>query len=400
MKEFLEFFLIIMFVAVISIVLIPGASHAIPAFARRTGESCSACHNPFPKLNKRGIEYKYNGYRFKVDEGDDIWLLETVPIGFIIEAEGEANWGDIPAEKDFKIGEVEILFAGPIGQRYSAFGEIELGGDGSIGEVIGRVQLDNVLGNGVMNVAFGNVDIDFPHLSFTRRFIHQTYLAQQVGHLGSGAGVELNGQNLLSGPLSSYRYNIGYVNMDDDNTAISHNQMASAYGTLTLGFMDHYVGLQYRYGKENQNTYDNGNITNTEVGDVNVNRIAANTEINFGSVTFTAAYFYTKYNEFRGSTDELKSNDYMVEALFKPVEKVVLGVRGDLLDAEQGANNGDITATTANATYFFLPNIYFGLEYRNVKYDKVDAFGFAPSSLDNPADGTEHKGRLFVVAAF
>ena len=45
-----------------------GTSHAIPAFARMYGTSCSTCHIDFPKLNDFGKAFKDAGFRFPKDD--------------------------------------------------------------------------------------------------------------------------------------------------------------------------------------------------------------------------------------------------------------------------------------------------------------------------------------------
>lgn len=40
---------------------------AIPAFARKTGLACSACHEVWPRLNDFGQLFRDNGYRLKRD---------------------------------------------------------------------------------------------------------------------------------------------------------------------------------------------------------------------------------------------------------------------------------------------------------------------------------------------
>ncbi len=52
---------------VISICL-TGTSHAIPAFARMYGTSCSTCHIDFPKLNDFGKAFKDAGFKFPKDD--------------------------------------------------------------------------------------------------------------------------------------------------------------------------------------------------------------------------------------------------------------------------------------------------------------------------------------------
>src|SRR5450756_1120703 len=43
-------------------------SHAIPAFSRQYGTSCSTCHVDFPKLNDFGKAFKDAGFKFPKDD--------------------------------------------------------------------------------------------------------------------------------------------------------------------------------------------------------------------------------------------------------------------------------------------------------------------------------------------
>jgi hypothetical protein len=52
------------------ILLIPQQGHAIPAFARKYGVKCYACHTIPPALNKNGYMFKRLGYRMPPDEMD------------------------------------------------------------------------------------------------------------------------------------------------------------------------------------------------------------------------------------------------------------------------------------------------------------------------------------------
>src|SRR5438477_2848983 len=46
---------------------------AIPAFARKYGLPCSACHEAWPKLNSFGQTFKDNGYQLMNDRDEPIW---------------------------------------------------------------------------------------------------------------------------------------------------------------------------------------------------------------------------------------------------------------------------------------------------------------------------------------
>ena len=48
-------------------------AHALPAFARKYGLRCSACHEAWPMLNYFGQKFKDNGYQMMNDRDAPIW---------------------------------------------------------------------------------------------------------------------------------------------------------------------------------------------------------------------------------------------------------------------------------------------------------------------------------------
>jgi hypothetical protein len=46
------------------------AAHALPLYARQTGQECAACHNGFPELTPYGRLFKLNGYTFGGGQSD------------------------------------------------------------------------------------------------------------------------------------------------------------------------------------------------------------------------------------------------------------------------------------------------------------------------------------------
>jgi hypothetical protein len=56
---------------------LPQVSHAIPAFARQYGTSCTTCHSDFPKLNDFGKAFKDAGFKFPTD---DAGLMKIPPV--------------------------------------------------------------------------------------------------------------------------------------------------------------------------------------------------------------------------------------------------------------------------------------------------------------------------------
>src|SRR5438309_6544174 len=46
---------------------------AIPAFARKYGLACSACHTAWPELNAFGQRFRDNGYQLMNDRDSPVW---------------------------------------------------------------------------------------------------------------------------------------------------------------------------------------------------------------------------------------------------------------------------------------------------------------------------------------
>ena len=89
---------------------LPNNAHAIPAFARMYGTSCSTCHIDFPKLNDFGKAFKDAGFKFPKD---DAAMLKIPPVMLGAPANKEqwpkAIWpGTIPGQP-------------PIGLRYNNY---------------------------------------------------------------------------------------------------------------------------------------------------------------------------------------------------------------------------------------------------------------------------------------
>jgi len=86
----------------LNLVVIPfwfaGTGHAIPAFARMYGTSCSTCHIDYPKLNDFGKAFKDAGFKFPKDDESTI-KIPPVMLGAPANAEAwpKAIWpGTIP----------------------------------------------------------------------------------------------------------------------------------------------------------------------------------------------------------------------------------------------------------------------------------------------------------------
>lgn len=75
-------------VAIGLLLAIPTA-HALPSYARQTGQQCAACHNGFPELTPYGRLFKLNGYTFLGGDSDLPPLAAMLEAGFTNTQKGQ-----------------------------------------------------------------------------------------------------------------------------------------------------------------------------------------------------------------------------------------------------------------------------------------------------------------------
>ena len=61
------------FALAVTVFGITQSASALPAFARKYGLRCSACHESWPMLNYFGQKFKDNGYQLMNDRDSPIW---------------------------------------------------------------------------------------------------------------------------------------------------------------------------------------------------------------------------------------------------------------------------------------------------------------------------------------
>src|SRR5262249_34910086 len=74
-------------------------AHAVPAFARKYGTSCTTCHTAFPKLTPFGEAFRPNGFRFP---GVDRDYIKQEAITLRRSANGDTS--TLPAQVPLAIG--------------------------------------------------------------------------------------------------------------------------------------------------------------------------------------------------------------------------------------------------------------------------------------------------------
>ncbi|MBI3195455.1 MAG: hypothetical protein HYZ34_13470 [Ignavibacteriae bacterium] len=234
MKHVVSIFLVIAYL----LVFFAEDSWSVPSFSRKYKTSCSTCHYAFPMLNGFGKAFKNNGYRYP--GGDENYRKEEpVSLG----SEGykkvwpEAVWpSDIPGTSPLAVHavgrinysamsnvkwefelphELEVLYAGTIGEDFSFFGEIEVENENNETEIAFpfALQFDS---DPAFHVRAGMVRADPSptNLRLTRNHYNVASFKSRNGwrFRDEHVGLEVWGAGNGADALGGFTYRFGVVN--------------------------------------------------------------------------------------------------------------------------------------------------------------------------------------------
>ena len=380
MNARLAIFAVFAFVVSFVFIAIPVDTEAMPYFSRRIAKDCTYCHTSFPKLNETGRVFRSNGYRFAENTGEGMWKevkdWSHIPLSMEIEVEGvfnnlEDSTGGVPDREQsyMKIEEVEFISGGVLGKdgkiSYIGVVGIEQASDGSYEGFMGPafIQVNDILGptgEGMLNLRTGQWALGLPFLGHDQRVVKNKYFAQNKLEVltDEKRALELNGSIVGEEDTwkPTHRYSLGATIED----TVIDSKIKGSYATYSLTFKEKYnLGFIYRHIEE-----DLSGVGTGPDGDFEKFGVAA--EGKFGHVYATAGYFQSDAKE-QGEED---FENYMVELRYKPIKKLTLGARYDILENKTDPLKGDeATYTTLSAKYFILSNVYTQLEFRKLEDD-------------------------------
>ena len=248
--------------------------YAIPAFARKYGLPCSACHIGWPILNNFGLAFKDNGYQLGNDKDSPIYQNPGYwPITFRV----TPNWHlentnkvaiDQPAggqleqsitTHGFDLSGLDIWTAGTLYKNISFSVLPSMAEGDSFHFENAWVRFDNLLNSPWMNLKFGKFELD--NLLSEKRFLTLSSVggswfnyhftpqgdSNNFGGLGDNQlGIEFSGHN-----SNSYtRYSISLLSSVDGNPGLtSFGQGGTArtydvYVNVNQGFPIKGLGVQ------------------------------------------------------------------------------------------------------------------------------------------------------------
>jgi hypothetical protein len=208
-------------------------AEAIPAFARKYGMSCTACHLAWPILNQQGQLFRDNGYQFGTEKDDPVTLAPaywpmaartTAAYGYTRTTNQPSDAGPITVTTGGvpQPPGVDLLSGGTI-TRDVSFLLILTGFSPTDGAALAEsawVRVDNLGGSRWANVKIGKFEVDLPASAHRGVMLTNGYAiyGQRQGSVATfdlsenQVGVELDGHNLDG----TTRYALSLVSANGD----------------------------------------------------------------------------------------------------------------------------------------------------------------------------------------
>ena len=252
--------------------------HALPAFARKYGLPCSACHEAWPKLNNFGQTFKDNGYQLGNDRDSPIWQQPAYwPVTFRI----TPNWHRESANRvavdtatagvqteeqisthGFDLSGLDFHTAGTLSNNISFYVLPSSDATASFHFESVWARFDNLLGKSWLNVKMGKFELDnvvsekriltlsanggsyqiyhFLPVSETSAALAANQVARRFGIGDNQLGVELMGHS-----KNDYtRFSIALLSGSDGGVNLPANRGYNTYLTFSQAFEAGSLGLQ------------------------------------------------------------------------------------------------------------------------------------------------------------
>src|SRR6202167_491184 len=237
--------------------LILGASQkasAIPAFARKYGLRCSACHESWPMLNFFGQKFKDNGYQLMNDRDAPIWqnpgywpvTFRMTPIWHRVstnkvQVDGPGGSGTAEAQitsSGFDLSGLDFHTGGTLEKNFSFYLLPSSDPTGAFHFETVMARLDNLFNSPWLNVKFGKFELD--NLLSEKRILTLTanggiYQLYHFIPTGDGNIFGQMGDNQLGVEVLGHSYN--------DRTRYSAAILSSNDGTTQLPYGNAYTGF-------------------------------------------------------------------------------------------------------------------------------------------------------------
>jgi hypothetical protein len=416
--------------------------NAIPAFARKYGLPCSACHTAWPELNNFGQVFRDNGYQLMNDRNSPIWQNPSYfPITFRI----TPNWhrestNQQPLDAVPGGSPVQNTIAGRVTQAGFDLSGMDLWSAGTLSKNISFVLLpssdstavwhfeaawvrfDNIKNSPWLNLRFGRFEMD--NLISEKRFlflsnnggIYQIYhfnvpgSSNNFGYGDNQIGVELAGHSKNSytrysaALLSSNEGGVGFTTdvvpgappsnrSYDVNLAFSQAFNAGGLGLERLGIFS-YIGQRSTYYQ----TAQNGDEPLVGIGNKPFYRLGFAGDLFLGKLELLPLFMHGWDNAYLGNSAPSNGtlpagaqaptfNGGFLEAHYYVNPQLVFMGRFEKINVGTQANSsnpgsyGNVTAYSVGYRYYPIMFSRAGLAWHN-EYSISKSIGIVPESGD------------------
>jgi hypothetical protein len=245
---------------VISVVLTCSQpAHALPAFARKYGLRCSACHESWPMLNYFGQKFKDNGYQLMNDRDAPIWqnpgywpvtfritpIWHRVSTGKVL-VDTYSGGSTTPTgsqiqrvtSNGFDLTGLDFHTGGTLEKNISFYVLPSSDATASFHFETVMARLDNLFGSSWLNVKLGKFELD--NLLSEKRILTLTgnggiYQLYHFIPVGDGNIFGQMGDNQLGAEVMGHNWN--------DRTRYSAALLSSNDGTVGLSYGNAYSGF-------------------------------------------------------------------------------------------------------------------------------------------------------------
>jgi len=254
--------------AVFVLIFLLGASQpasAIPAFARKYGLRCSACHESWPMLNFFGQKFKDNGYQLMNDRDAPIWqnpgywpiTFRIIPIWHRVstnkiavdEGSGTSNGEAKLTSSGFDLSGLDFHTGGTLEKNFSFYVLPSSDATASFHFETVMARIDNIRGSPWFNLKLGKFELD--NLLSEKRILTLTgnggiYQLYHFIPAGDGNVFGQMGDNQLGLELMGHsandrtRYSVSLLSSNDGQVGLPYG--SESYSTFITGSQAFDVG--------------------------------------------------------------------------------------------------------------------------------------------------------------
>ena len=300
----------------------------IPAFARKYGLPCSACHTVWPQLNNFGQVFRDNGYRLKnerdspIDQAPGYWpaaaritpqfRFDRTTSQQVDAVAGDPSSGQVEktlTQSGFDLSGIDLLMLGTLSNRIS-FGLIPAAeSDGAWHIEAAYVLFNDLLNTTWANLKAGKFELD-NMVSEKRELLlsgnggfYQTYHFVPVGDGTSfGLGDNQIGMELSGHSINSYtRYSAGIFSSTDGEVGLAQGRGYDGAFALSQAFEAGALGLErigvYAYRGSRPTTFetlDGEPVAGTGLGTKPFYRAGATGDFFLGNLELLPLYMHAE----------------------------------------------------------------------------------------------------------